>query len=386
MFLINLFIGVIFYNFCRAQKNSKLNFLTEKEENWIRTQKLISNYKFQIPLQFKYKEINFFQKLSHILVSSVYFRYFTDLMILLSSIFISMTYEGSSKSYNNFLICSDIFCIIFFTFESFLKIFAYGFLEFISIDLNKLDLAILISSYSNLAINYFLSNLFRNLSYGKTLIRVLITFKILRTLRLIRILKKNKDVNKLLKTLYFSLPMTLNILSLVLILMFIYTLFACKYFGNIQSNNIDHLDDYINFNNFNYAIMTLFKINTADEWELIMFDIMKINKYTCFYFISFYIIISFIMINLFILVLINQFEEYYGNTENPLNSFYDHLENFHKVWLKYCKKTDPLFIEENKLVQFLANLNPPLGKFILIDNFIFKALKKRKIQITSLYL
>ena len=153
----------------------------------------------------------------------------------------------------------------------------------------------------------------------------------------------------------FSLPMTFNIMSLLLIVLYIYTIFGCEFFNEFR------VDDYINFKDFNYAIMTLFKISTADDWENIMFNLMEINKFAFLYFISFYVIISFIMINLFVLILIEQFEEYHLNPNNPLNYFYNDLENFRKIWKKYSSEYKGIKIQHCNLINFFKELDKPLG-------------------------
>lgn len=42
------------------------------------------------------------------------------------------------------------------------------------------------------------------------------------------------------------------------------------------------------------------------------------------------------MLNLFILVLMQNFEENYINEDNPINNFNDNSEKFKKMWVNYC--------------------------------------------------
>lgn len=91
--------------------------------------------------------------------------------------------------------------------------------------------------------------------------------------RLLRIINSIKVVQKLFQTLKYSLPMVVNVSSLLMLTYYIYVLFGCHYFKNIRNGTV--IDDYINFKNFSYALMTLFKVSTADSWENIMFDVMK---------------------------------------------------------------------------------------------------------------
>jgi len=72
----------------------------------------------------------------------------------------------------------------------------------------------------------------------------------------------------------------------------------------------DILDDkYTNFYNLDQAMILLFRCSTGEDWHKIMFDLYKDkeNPFCVFsiYFMTFYIIfVKYIMLNLFILVLI----------------------------------------------------------------------------------
>lgn len=63
------------------------------------------------------------------------------------------------------------------------------------------------------------------------------------------------------------------------------------------------------------------------------------------------------MLNLFILVIIQQFEHYYLQSDNSINNYKNDLISFMKVWKKWtqdryqCKK-----IKENQLVNFFKEL------------------------------
>ena len=188
--------------------------------------------------------------------------------------------------------------------------------------------------------------------------------RIIRLLRVIKLLKKIKGINNLAQTLKFSLPMIMNILSLVLLSIFIYSIIGCSLFGNLSSNvKFKTLDDYINFKNFFYSFMTLVKISTNDDWAGIMYDTMKINKWSAIYFISFVVWNTFILMNLFILVLIQQFEEFHFNPENPLAHFKDELENFRKIWTFYSSKDEGFKMKSFDLISLFKNLKPPLGLY-----------------------
>lgn len=48
-------------------------------------------------------------------------------------------------------------------------------------------------------------------------------------------------------------------------------------------------------------------------------------------------IATFIMLNLFVLIILNDFEEYNLNKDNPVEKFKDNLEKFKEIWSEFSK-------------------------------------------------
>ena len=69
------------------------------------------------------------------------------------------------------------------------------------------------------------------------------------------------------------------------------------------------------------AFLTLFVASTGENWYILMFDTTKPpngTMWSVIFWIFFVVIIPYIMLNLFVLVVITQFEENYINEDNPL--------------------------------------------------------------------
>jgi hypothetical protein len=67
------------------------------------------------------------------------------------------------------------------------------------------------------------------------------------------------------------------------------------------------------------------------------------------------------MLNLFILVILQQFDEYYLASSSPIASFKSYLEQFKEVWSKLPTSHGSLKLKETFLVDFLMQLESPLG-------------------------
>ena len=73
-------------------------------------------------------------------------------------------------------------------------------------------------------------------------------------------------------------------------------------------------------------------LETGEEWNLLMYDCWKVppnctpdvdcgSSLSWVYYVVFIMLVTHIMLNLFILVIIEQFDKYYLDEENPLKTF-----------------------------------------------------------------
>ena len=106
------------------------------------------------------------------------------------------------------------------------------------------------------------------LRVGPQLARVI---RILRITRLLKLVKSLHGLQQLIETLIFSLPSLLNVGALLLLIFFIYAILGVFLFKDIYNGEI--IDSYINFSNFGYAMLTIFKVSTGEDWSKIMFDL-----------------------------------------------------------------------------------------------------------------
>jgi hypothetical protein len=67
------------------------------------------------------------------------------------------------------------------------------------------------------------------------------------------------------------------------------------------------------------------------------------------------------MLNVFILILLETFDEYYFKPDNPIKHFKDNLEAFSKAWTVNTIHSGGIKIHKKQLIQFFLDLEPPLG-------------------------
>ena len=285
----------------------------------------------------------------------------------------ALPFDDSNKTYNLFLECLELSFNIILIFEGCVKIYGLGVYSYSYSFWNKIDFIVLLTAVTDVFYCWILISEFNG---NEIEFRILKGMRVIRVFRLMKLIQQKTGVEKLLYTLKISFPMVMNIIYLLLIIYFIFALLGCHFFGMLEKGEI--LDDYINFKNFSYSLMTIFKVATADDWNSIMVDVVNAkNDWWGFYFIIFYVLSSYILTNLFILVLLQQFENYNLNPHNPMHSFTEYLEKFRNVWSLFTAKHEKDILHETKLPKFLKTLREPMGIINYFKiNFFLKGFRR----------
>ena len=374
-FLINLFVGVIFFHFQKAQNaeaqgSSEINselFLNEHQKNWISLMKLITQSKpdficFRRPrnkLRFRIFK----------LVQNDKFDYFILCIIILNIGTMALSYEGMSENYEKGLAYANIAFTFIFIMEALLKMLGLGFTGYWFSGWNRFDFFVVLTSILDLMMDLMGASFMTFLRVGPQLARV---FRVLRITRLFKLVKSFEEMQNLLQTLILSLPSLVNVGALLLLVFFIYAVLGVFMFKDIRQG--DRIDEWTNFSDFGYAMMLLFRAATGEDWFKIMYDCTRTedchepdghsNCGTVFgfvYFITFIMICSFIMLNLFVLVIIDQFEKYYGQEINPIDIFKENLYVFRVAWSKYSMESRGFKIPAKQLFDFFYEVKAALG-------------------------
>ena len=273
-FLINLFVGVIFLNFTRAQKaeDHLATFLTTKQHQWVIMQQLILKAKpdtSNIPPSVDWQK-PFFK-----LFNSIGFDLAIMICILLNVLVMALSYEGSSDVYaNNLKYINWTFSFIFVA-EMIIKHLGLGFKRYWKSPWNQFDAFVVVASIVDILLDILNQSLSSFVRVGPQLARV---FRVLRVSRLFKLVKKSEGLQKIINTLVFSLPSLLNVGALLSLVYFIYAILGTFLFSDIKAGDI--IDGYVNFVDFSASILVLFRASTGEDWWTIMFDTM--NATVCY--------------------------------------------------------------------------------------------------------
>lgn len=124
--------------------------------------------------------------------------------------------------------------------------------------------------------------------------------RVFRLLRVLRLINAFPELRLIVETLVRSIPSMLHITILMSILFFIYAVLGFHLF---------HEHDPVHWRNLAYALLTLFRIVTLEDWTDVMYKAMELSPLYAAFFVSFVVIGTFVVVNLFIAVVINNLDE-----------------------------------------------------------------------------
>lgn len=249
------------------------------------------------------------------------------------------TSEGSSDGMNMFLRLTNYFFTAVFFVEAVIKLLAYG-SSYFQTAWNKFDFFVVAASLFDLALEFVDAEAMQGFPIGN----VAKVLRVLRVSRVLRLAGKSKNLQALIQTITMSVSALVNVLGLVLLILFMFAVLGVFFFNGLTTGEVID-ENYKNFKNFGSAYLLLFAIATGEDWNKLMYDCVDtppdcVEGETCgtsfaaAYYIMFILVITHIMLNLFILVIIQQFETYYVAEDNPIKIFTMNFDVFHEVWVK----------------------------------------------------
>lgn len=124
--------------------------------------------------------------------------------------------------------------------------------------------------------------------------------RLARLLRVLRLISVIPELRIIVATLVRSIPSMGNIMLLMSIIFYIYAVAGYQLF---------HEHDPEHWRSLGIALLTLFRIVTLEDWTDVMYTAMEMHPLAWIYFVSFVIVGTFVVINLFIAVVINNLDE-----------------------------------------------------------------------------
>uniref|UniRef100_A0A8D3C6Z1 Calcium channel, voltage-dependent, T type, alpha 1H subunit a n=1 Tax=Scophthalmus maximus TaxID=52904 RepID=A0A8D3C6Z1_SCOMX len=240
--------------------------------------------------------INFRDKLKRI-VESKYFNRGIMIAILVNTLSMGIEYHQQPEELTDVLEISNIVFTSMFVLEMGFMLLAFGLFGYIRNPYNIFDSIIVIISVWEI------------IGQADGGLSVLRTFRLLRVLKLVRFLPAlRRQLVVLMKTMD-------NVATFCMLLMlFIFTfsilgmhLFGCKF--SLQMENGDTIPDRKNFDSLLWAIVTVFQILTQEDWNVVLYNGMaSTSPWAALYFVALMTFGNYVLFNLLVAILVEGFQ------------------------------------------------------------------------------
>ncbi|XP_067640093.1 voltage-dependent calcium channel type A subunit alpha-1 isoform X14 [Eurosta solidaginis] len=295
------------------------------------------------------------------IVVSTPFEYFIMMLIVFNTLLLMMKYHNQGEMYEKSLKYINMGFTGMFSVETVLKIIGFGVKNFFKDPWNIFDLITVVGSIVDALW----------MEFGSSSINVGF-LRLFRAARLIKLLRQGYTIRILLWTFVQSFKALPYVCLLIAMLFFIYAIIGMQVFGNIKYDPDTQLNRHNNFQSFSGGIMLLFRCATGEAWPNIMLACLKgrpcdeeaeKGDETCgstlayAYFVSFIFFCSFLMLNLFVAVIMDNFD-YLTRDSSILGAH--HLDEFVRIWAEYDPNATGR-IHYTEMYDMLKNMDPPLG-------------------------
>ncbi|KAL2090513.1 hypothetical protein ACEWY4_012776 [Coilia grayii] len=390
-FMMNIFVGFVIVTFQEQGEQEYKNCELDKNQRqcvqYALKARPLRCYIPKNPHQYKVWYV----------VTSCYFEYLMFLLIMLNTMCLGMQHCNQSEHVTHLSDMLNVIFTVLFTVEMILKLMAFKAKGYFGDPWNVFDFVIVIGSVVDVILSeidaalaaqgglYCLHGCEVNMMtfYDGTAFlqesenaSVSITFfRLFRVMRLVKLLNRFEGIRNLLWTFIKSFQALPYVALLIVMLFFIYAVIGMQVFGKIALIDGTQINRNNNFQTFPMAVLVLFRCATGEGWQEVMLGCMYGQRcdpnseylpgeeYTCgssiaiLYFMSFYMLCAFLIINLFVAVIMDNFD-YLTRDWSILGPH--HLDEFKKIWAEYDPEATGR-IKHLDVVTLLRRIQPPLG-------------------------
>uniref|UniRef100_A0A2K5IJG6 Ion transport domain-containing protein n=1 Tax=Colobus angolensis palliatus TaxID=336983 RepID=A0A2K5IJG6_COLAP len=288
------------------------------------------------------------------IVDSKYFSRGIMMAILVNTLSMGVEYHEQPEELTHALEISNIVFTSMFALEMLLKLLACGPLGYIRNPYNIFDGIIVVISVWEIV------------GQADGGLSVLRTFRLLRVLKLMRFLPA---LRRQLVVLVKTMDNVATFCTLLMLFIFIFSilgmhLFGCKF--SLKTDTGDTVPDRKNFDSLLWAIVTVFQILTQEDWNVVLYNGMaSTSSWAALYFVALMTFGNYVLFNLLVAILVEGFQAEgdanRSDTDEDKTSVHFE-EDFHKLRelqtteLKMCS----LAVTPNGHLEGRGSLSPPL--------------------------
>ncbi|XP_078799389.1 voltage-dependent T-type calcium channel subunit alpha-1I isoform X1 [Oryzias latipes] len=231
------------------------------------------------------------------IVESKYFNRGIMIAILINTISMGIEHHQQPEELTNVLeICNIVFTSMF-SLEMILKLTAFGSFNYLRNPYNVFDGIIVIISVCELV------------SQSDGGLSVLRTFRLLRVLKLVRFMPA---LRRQLVVLMKTMDNVATFCMLLMLFIFIFSILGMHIFGckfSLKTETGDTMSDRKNFDSLLWAIVTVFQILTQEDWNVVLYNGMAATSpLAALYFVALMTFGNYVLFNLLVAILVEGFQ------------------------------------------------------------------------------
>ncbi|KAJ0064214.1 hypothetical protein NL108_001542, partial [Boleophthalmus pectinirostris] len=409
-FMMNIFVGFVIVTFQEQGEQEYKNCELDKN------QRQCVQYALKARPLRCYIPKNPYQYRVWYIVTSCYFEYLMFFLIMLNTLCLGMQHCNQSDHVTKLSDTLNLIFTVLFTVEMILKLMAFKARGYFGDPWNVFDFIIVIGSVVDVILSevdtalaasgglYCLhgcpeTNPMQAIAASENASVSITFFRLFRVMRLVKLLNRSEGIRNLLWTFIKSFQALPHVALLIVMLFFIYAVIGMQVnfltysfhlclsrstlltphlsqiFGKIALVDGTEINRNNNFQTFPQAVLMLFRCATGEQWQEVMMasmygkkcdpksDYLPGEEYTCgsgfavIYFLSFYCLCAFLILNLFVAVIMDNFD-YLTRDWSLLGPH--HLDEFKKIWAEYDPEATGR-IKHLDVVTLLRRIQPPLG-------------------------
>nr|CAD7425898.1 unnamed protein product [Timema monikensis] len=326
---LTLFVGVVIANY---SENKGTALLTVDQRRWCDLKKRLKIAQpLHLPPRPDGKKV---RALMYDITQNLSFKRFIAAMVITNSSLLCVSWREEEPHTHPLATVSTVLTVVFVV-EVVMKNIAFTPRGYWQSRRNRYDLLVSVLGVIWIFINATLQN---DLSYSVGFMVVI--------LRFFTITGKHATLKMLMLTVGVSVCKSFFIIFGMFLLVFFYALAGTILFGTVKYG--EGIGRRANFESPVTGVAMLFRIVTGEDWNKIMHDCMvqppyctPANNYwetdcgnftaSLVYFCSFYVIITYIVLNLLVAIIMENFSLFYSNEEDALLSYAD-IRNFQNTW------------------------------------------------------
>ncbi|XP_063286517.1 voltage-dependent T-type calcium channel subunit alpha-1H isoform X3 [Pelobates fuscus] len=231
------------------------------------------------------------------IVDSKYFNRGIMIAILINTLSMGIEYHEQPEELTNALEISNIVFTSMFALEMLLKLLAFGIFGYIKNPYNIFDGIIVVISVWEI------------IGQSDGGLSVLRTFRLLRVLKLVRFMPA---LRRQLVVLMKTMDNVATFCMLLMLFIFIFSilgmhLFGCKF--TVKTDTGDTITDRKNFDSLLWAIVTVFQILTQEDWNMVLYNGMaSTSSWAALYFVALMTFGNYVLFNLLVAILVEGFQ------------------------------------------------------------------------------